>query len=155
MEKRSKRIMVPNKACPIVFRDRSLSEILVFRHPHAGIQIVKGTIELGEHPAQAALRELCEESGICDARVDRDLGLWLPNFEDQVWSLHLCSTPRLLPRSWVHHTKDGGGLDLTFYWHSVDQTPEDTWHPLFRRAFQHVLGCLPVSRRNDVAPKRE
>lgn len=134
--------MIPNKACPIVFRDPSRSRILVFRHPLAGIQLVKGTIEPGENPADAGLRELCEESGICDARVDRNLGVWEAGFENQVWSLHLCSTPRALPESWVHHTQDDGGLDLTFYWHSVDQTSEHDWHPLYQRAFLHILVCL-------------
>jgi 8-oxo-dGTP pyrophosphatase MutT (NUDIX family) len=133
--------MVPNKACPVVFRDPALSRILIFRHPRAGIQLVKGNIEPEEQPAGAALRELCEESGICDARVERDLGLWVSGFENQVWSLHLCSTPRALPESWIHHSEDDGGLDLTFYWHSVDQPPSDEWHPVFQRALLHILGC--------------
>src|SRR6476469_8158119 len=91
-------MILPNKACPVVFRDdAAFSRILVFRHPSAGIQLVKGTIEPGEDPAKAAVRELCEESGICDARVERNLGLWVSGIEDQVWSLHVCSTLHMLP----------------------------------------------------------
>ncbi len=134
--------MVATKACPIVFSDPTHSRILVFKHPVAGIQLVKGTIEVGEQPAAAALRELCEESGIYDATVTRDLGTWVAGFEAQVWSFHLCSSPTTLPESWVHHTNDDGGLDLMFYWHPVDQKPNQEWHSLFQRALQYVLDHL-------------
>jgi 8-oxo-dGTP pyrophosphatase MutT (NUDIX family) len=128
----------------MLFRDSSLSRILVFRHPSAGIQLVKGTIEPGEDPAAAAVRELCEESGICDATVERDLGVWVSGFEDQIWSLHLCSTPTPLASSWVHHTDDDGGLDLMFYWHPLNRAPDHQWHPLFQRALLHVLHRLAL-----------
>jgi 8-oxo-dGTP pyrophosphatase MutT (NUDIX family) len=133
--------MVPTKVCPIVFSDTSLSRILVFRHPVAGVQLVKGTIEAGEQPATAALRELCEESGICDAIVDRDLGIWASGFEEQIWSFHVCSTRQTLPESWIHHTEDDGGLNLAFYWHIVDEKPQDC-HPVFQRALRYVVDCI-------------
>lgn len=135
-------VAAPDKACPVVFRDRSLTRLLVFRHPSAGVQLVKGTIEPGEHPGDAALRELCEESGICDARVDRDLGVWSSGFEGQVWSLHVCSTPRPLPEFWVRHNKDDGGIDLKFYWHPIEEAPQEDWHALFQRAFAEILHLL-------------
>ena len=59
--------MIPNKVCPLVFRDRALTLLLAFRHPLEGIQLVKGTIESGEQPPEAAPRELEEESGIGDS----------------------------------------------------------------------------------------
>jgi 8-oxo-dGTP pyrophosphatase MutT (NUDIX family) len=40
------------------------------------VQLVKGTIESGETPAEAALRELSEEAGIDDASIVSDLGCW-------------------------------------------------------------------------------
>jgi 8-oxo-dGTP pyrophosphatase MutT (NUDIX family) len=76
--------MAPNKACPILFRDPGFSRILVFKHPSTGVQLVKGTIESGEPPADAALRELREEAGISNAKVDRDLGTWVSGFENQI-----------------------------------------------------------------------
>ncbi len=39
-------------------------KFLAFRHPQAGKQLVKGTIEAIEKPQDAARRELAEESGI-------------------------------------------------------------------------------------------
>lgn len=50
-------------------------ELLVFRHPTAGVQLPAGTIEPGETPEQAVLRELCEETGIDQAEIVRRLGM--------------------------------------------------------------------------------
>ena len=40
------------------------TELLLFEHPHAGIQLPAGTIEPGETPETAALREAREETGL-------------------------------------------------------------------------------------------
>ena len=51
--------------------------LLVFRHvdfPAAGIQIPGGTIEYGESPEAAALREAGEETGLQDLVVNGYLG---------------------------------------------------------------------------------
>lgn len=42
------------------------AELLLFAHPYAGIQIPAGTVEPGESPAAAALREAGEETGLSD-----------------------------------------------------------------------------------------
>lgn len=41
-------------------------QVLVLQHPNpeAGIQIPKGTVELGEDPATAVIREIKEETGL-------------------------------------------------------------------------------------------
>lgn len=39
-------------------------ELLLFQHPYAGCQIPAGTVEAGETPEQAALREAAEETGL-------------------------------------------------------------------------------------------
>ncbi|MDX2161581.1 MAG: NUDIX domain-containing protein [bacterium] len=39
-------------------------ELLVFEHPHAGVQLPAGTVEANEEPEQAALREVREETGL-------------------------------------------------------------------------------------------
>jgi len=51
--------------------------LLVFDHvdePGAGTQVPAGGIRAGEHPSDAVLRELAEESGITDGRLVRKLG---------------------------------------------------------------------------------
>jgi 8-oxo-dGTP pyrophosphatase MutT (NUDIX family) len=63
----------PSKACAIVIRAPAAIEVLAFEHPLAGLQLVKGTIEAGETPQQAAVRELREEAGF-GARAVEDLG---------------------------------------------------------------------------------
>lgn len=40
------------------------SELLLLQHPNAGIQIPAGTVELGEAPAAAVVREVAEETGL-------------------------------------------------------------------------------------------
>lgn len=41
-------------------------QLLLIRHPYAGIQIPAGTVEAGENPASAALREVREETGLTE-----------------------------------------------------------------------------------------
>ncbi|MDR2306017.1 MAG: NUDIX domain-containing protein [Paucimonas sp.] len=65
---------LPNKACPVVLSSSLPIRFLLFRLPLAGTQLVKGTIEHGELPREAALRELTEKSGITAATVETDLG---------------------------------------------------------------------------------
>jgi 8-oxo-dGTP pyrophosphatase MutT (NUDIX family) len=64
-----------DKACPVVLRSpQGKCEILAFCHPLAGHQFVKGTVEAGETPAAAALRELYEEAGITAQAITTMLG---------------------------------------------------------------------------------
>jgi 8-oxo-dGTP pyrophosphatase MutT (NUDIX family) len=53
------------KVCVFVMRDGARGkEVLLFEHPSAGIQVPAGTVELGESPAEAAVREVREETGL-------------------------------------------------------------------------------------------
>jgi 8-oxo-dGTP pyrophosphatase MutT (NUDIX family) len=131
----------PQKACPVVVRqNQDRFEILAFRHPLAGCQLVKGTIEPGEDAGRAALRELCEESGICDATLDPSdsfLGTIQLAGSGQEWHLFLCSTGTLTD-SWTHHTEDDGGHNFEFFWHPMDQPLDDEWHPDFEQAINFI-----------------
>ncbi|MBN1287486.1 MAG: NUDIX domain-containing protein [Anaerolineae bacterium] len=49
-------------------------ELLVFEHPNAGVQIPAGTVEVGEAPEAAALREAGEETGLASLSIRRYLG---------------------------------------------------------------------------------
>lgn len=48
--------------------------LLLLEHPYAGIQIPAGTVEKGESPDGAALREAAEETGLTDLSIRRALG---------------------------------------------------------------------------------
>jgi 8-oxo-dGTP pyrophosphatase MutT (NUDIX family) len=50
-------------------------ELLLFQHPTAGIQLPAGTMEEGETPAEAALREAWEETGLANLQVHAYIGL--------------------------------------------------------------------------------
>ncbi|MEZ4865356.1 MAG: NUDIX domain-containing protein [Caldilineaceae bacterium] len=45
---------------------RDEHQLLLFEHPTAGIQVPAGTVEAGEAPATAALREAQEETGLAE-----------------------------------------------------------------------------------------
>ena len=77
--------MTPGKACPIIVGSVAVGvELLAFHRPLAGLQFVKGTIEVGEAPVNVAIRELREEAGIADARFVRNLGIWRSDHESRV-----------------------------------------------------------------------
>ncbi|QEL57453.1 NUDIX hydrolase [Chromobacterium paludis] len=123
--------MSANKACPLLLQD---GKLLWFRHPLAGCQLVKGTIEPGEGAAEAALRELSEEAGIRHARATRDLGEWASGYQGQRWSFTLCEVDALLPQAWTHFCADDGGLQLNFFWHPLTAAAPADSHPLYHRA---------------------
>ncbi|WP_284356572.1 NUDIX hydrolase [Pseudomonas putida] len=134
--------MRPNKACPVVLSSSVYPRILLFRHPQAGVQLVKGTLEKGETPATAALRELGEESGIANAKVTQDLGCWDAGHLGQVWSFHLCQVEGALPEHWSHQTQDDHGHLFTFFWAALDDLPYGDCHPVFQRALAFVCEAL-------------
>lgn len=139
--------MTPTKACPVVLRGAGAgTEILVFRHPLAGVQLVKGTIEPGETAAQAAVRELAEEAGLRGAVVLRCLGAWSSGFQDQVWSFEQvrCATPP--PDTWDHATRDDGGHVFRFFWHRLHDAPGADWHEVYVDALRFLRDALAPQR---------
>ena len=111
-------------------------EVLAFRHPLAGCQLVKGTIEAGETIQDAAERELLEESGILGAAIDY-LGRAQMTEPEQEWHFVVCRVD-WLAETRTHRTSDGGGLDFEFFWHPINQEPNETWHPLFKQALAFI-----------------
>ena len=127
------------KVVPIFLRKfDSQNEILVFRHPLAGIQIVKGTVEENETLEFAALRELKEESGITDAFINKYLGIHYPTQKGANWHVFLCETEQLLPENWQHFCADDGRLVFSFFWHPLNVSPNNEWHPIFQELLQFI-----------------
>ena len=126
------------KACPVVLRPRSSGiELLAFRHPLAGCQLVKGTIEPGETLPDACRRELHEESGL-QASAAQFLGRWEAGFEGQIWGFYLMRLAGQAPDSWDHFTTDGGGHVFSFFWHPLDSPPGHEWHLHFQQAVAFI-----------------
>lgn len=133
---------------PVVLRRQGdRLAVLVFDHPLAGTQLVKGTVEAGEAIAAAAARELTEESGIVGAVAVRDLGAWQQAPPGQVW--HFCEmATSSLPDTWEHDTDDDGGHRFSFWWHPIAEPAPASCHPLFANALAFVqqrVAADPVS----------
>lgn len=131
-----------NKACPVVLRHKNNTlELLAFEHPNDGYQLVKGNIKNGEHLDSACIRELEEESGI-QARVVKQLGVWKPDFKNQIWGFCLMHYEDILPDTWEFETKDDGGHIFTFFWQPLNSPLNDNWNDVFKRAFQFIKNEL-------------
>ena len=50
-----------------------VKELLLFRHPRAGVQIPAGTVEDGENPETAVKREVYEETGLRNVKIEKSL----------------------------------------------------------------------------------
>jgi 8-oxo-dGTP pyrophosphatase MutT (NUDIX family) len=132
----------PAKACPIVRRELAGAPcVLVFRHPQAGCQLVKGTIERYESPGEAAVRELLEEAGV-PAQLGADLGTWQPDPRGPLWSFHVCEPVVPLAASWIYHCHDDGGHDFEFFWQPLSVEPDVDWHPVHLSALRYLRARL-------------
>ena len=58
----------------IVRESGGVKELLVFKHPTAGIQIPAGTVEAGEDLKTAVKREVYEETGLQSVEIEEYLG---------------------------------------------------------------------------------
>lgn len=90
-------------------------ELLVFEHrdyPDAGVQVPAGTIESGEPPEVAVLREVFEETGLADCRIVRKLAKynWHNPDTGQVNERHVfhLAAPERTEDEWVWVETDGG-----------------------------------------------
>lgn len=129
----------PTKACAIVLRDGAQGpELLVFRHPSKGIQLVKGSIEVGETSADAALRELAEEAGITSARIVRSLGTWYSDLNNHIWEFFEVAVQQDLPDAWRHVTNDGKNHEFDHHWHRLADPPTSEWHRPYRMALDYL-----------------
>ena len=79
-------------------------QLLVFRHPFAGIQIPAGTVEIGEAAEMAVLREVAEEGGLSDVTIKAHLGM-----EREQFPAHQCV---VLDHTHVYARSD----DTSFDW---------------------------------------
>ena len=133
------------KAVPVVLREKNeRTEVLLFEHPLAGTQLVKGTVEPGESVSEAAARELQEESGLLAAGVSLDLGTWEQCPVGQVWHFRKVQVGQDLPEHWTHFTEDGGGLTFRFFWHPLDAPAPVSCHPVFVAALSFLRAQLSV-----------
>ena len=104
--------------------------LLVFSHPNspsAGIQVPAGTIEEGERPEEAVMREAREETGLTDLELVRFLGEQVLDRSDvgleevhhrYFYHLRCTREPPATWRNFETHPSDGGlePILFEFFW---------------------------------------
>lgn len=93
-------------------------------HPEAGLQVPGGTVEAGETPGQAVLREVEEETTLTEVRIvsllgqeEFDMRKWGMQEIQKAYFYHLTCREQT-PRSWLHHEIHGPPEPIAFrlYW---------------------------------------
>lgn len=111
------------------FRDGSgAPEILVFQHPEAGLQVPAGTVEAGEAPEAAVLREVLEEAGIARVEIRAKLDTYeLYRESHRQWHrrhVFLLAPTEALPEAWEQTVVSDGedsGLRLAYLWLGLEE----------------------------------
>ena len=113
------------------------NKLLVFQHvdfPEAGIQVPGGTVESGEIPYEAAIREAHEESGFDDLILKQKLGIVYRDmrefgFEEIHERHYFHFIFKVSPaQTWIgyeHFPSDGtqGPIKFRFFWVLINKIP--------------------------------
>lgn len=130
------------KACPVVIRGVSDQlDVLAFRHPLAGKQFVKGTIETGEPLAIACERELEEESGL-SAKAEAYLGECFIECQGLTYGFYQMKVTQPVPEQFEHFCADDGGHVFEFFWQPLQSELDEEWHPIFHEIRAYLLKVL-------------
>jgi GrpB-like predicted nucleotidyltransferase (UPF0157 family)/8-oxo-dGTP pyrophosphatase MutT (NUDIX family) len=120
-----------DKVLAYVTRGSELLILIEPDYPESGTQVPGGTMEPGEIPEEAVLREAFEETGIGDLRIVRQLGtrLYAPAKGplQRHYFYHL-TTPSPLPDTWEHWemmaSDNPDPVLFRFRWTPVDNVPK-------------------------------
>jgi ribosomal protein S18 acetylase RimI-like enzyme/ADP-ribose pyrophosphatase YjhB (NUDIX family) len=133
------------KAAAIVVREPG--EMLILVHPDAGWQIPKGTLEDGEAPEDAVLREVEEETGLTGLRDVRSLGAWTqvtPSGDLQRWHGFVVGAPEGTPDRWEHAatgSPEEEGLVFTFRWAPLTEWALEVLPPQFHELVRRAMAA--------------
>jgi 8-oxo-dGTP pyrophosphatase MutT (NUDIX family) len=118
-------------------------QLYVFRHEHPepGIQVPKGSIQAGETPLVAAIRETYEESGLQVEQmyflgdVELSDGVW----HNERWHVFWAEAPQETPDTFLHRvTGNGEDSEQTFsYFLTPLSAPQLDWN------MGVLLHCIP------------
>ena len=117
-------------------------DLLLFKHPNAGIQILEGTVEDDETPEEAVLREVSEETGLTSLSVGEYLGCMEHRLPEghriMAESTKVYARPDVTSFDWAHLRKDipvtfsgrkiGGFSQVTY--EELDRVPNPQYVPM-------------------------
>ncbi len=127
------------KVVPVIIRSfDNRQELLLFKHPKAGVQLVKGTVEEDETNEEATMRELFEESGINDAAILYKIGQKDYPSINQSWHFYLVKSSQSLPNKWEHFADEEEGLNFSFFWQDIDIKILTPWPEIFDDARNYI-----------------
>jgi chloramphenicol 3-O phosphotransferase len=133
------------RVVPVLLREKhGRREMLVLRHPTAGLQVVKGTPQPNEQLSAAALRELEEKSGVTGARVVRCLDSSEAQVEGELWHFFHCAAGEQ-PSRWINAAPGDGDQILEFFWRPLDAESGSDWNPILATALAHIRATLARS----------
>ncbi len=141
-------IPIVDKVVAYVLRNNK-RDLVVFEHDkewsEAGIQVPAGTVDAGEDPKVAVLREVSEEVGLSNVKVIEKIDQYLMyrNTHSQLNRRHvyLLEAGEAIPEKWVHKV-GGDGLDKGMNFHCY-------WLPL-EEAEYRLAGSMGSSIRKVV-----
>jgi 8-oxo-dGTP pyrophosphatase MutT (NUDIX family) len=123
-------------------------DLLLFEHPHAGIQIPAGTVEEDETPEEAVVREVTEETGLTSLSIRQYLGCAeakLPEGQRMVAEpTKVYARPDVTSFDWAHlprgiavalNKRSNGFSQITF--EEFDRVPEPQYLTLC------IMGWVP------------
>jgi 8-oxo-dGTP pyrophosphatase MutT (NUDIX family) len=129
-------------------------DLLLFKHPNAGIQIPAGTVEDGETPEQAVIREVNEETGITPSSIS--IRQYLGCAEDRlpegqgiiIESTKVYARPDLASFDWAHLRK---GIPVVLSGRRADGFSQVTYEELDRVPDpQYITMCITGWVPDDV-----
>jgi len=123
-------------------------DLLLFEHPNAGIQLPAGSVEEGEDPQNAVVREVAEETGLTAVTVRQDLGCHEEHFPPETRVLAHATTVYARPDpasfDWIHMPRgaqvevlrrEGGYSQIRYI--EPDKLPDPTYETM------HLVGWAP------------
>ena len=133
-------------------------EVLLIQHPNAGIQAPAGTVEEGEAPEAAAVREAMEETGLDGFGPPRAAGVVVETLDEPA-SLMLKPTPvhvrpDALSASWAHlrrgigvviDRRDGSFVQVTY--EEFDRVPDPQYVTARITGWVEAAALTQVRRR--------
>jgi 8-oxo-dGTP pyrophosphatase MutT (NUDIX family) len=129
--------------------------LLIFRHvhaPEAGLQVPAGTIEPGERPADAVMREAREETGLVELELVRFLGRDERDMSDcgvaelqHRWFFHLRCVSGDPPVTWRHAETSNGTREPIWFEFSWAVLPDGV--PKLVADYDDFLAALMASVR--------